>query len=315
MKIAILDKGTLGADINLTPLRSLGETAEYESTSPENVAERIAAADVAVINKVKLNGTNLHAAKNLKLICVAATGYDNIDTAYCREHGIALCNVPGYSTESVAQLTLAMALSLSTNLTQYRDFTHSGAYTNSGVANKVSPVFHEISSMTWGVVGGGGIGARVASVAKALGCRVIVCRRKKEEVYEQMELDELCECADIISLHVPLTEETRGMINRELIAKMKKGAILINVARGAVADEAALAEAVESGHLGGLGIDVYSSEPFPANHPFTRILSYKNVCLTPHMAWGAYESRNRCIEEIGKNIYSFFAGKNRNRIV
>ncbi|MBQ7291438.1 MAG: hydroxyacid dehydrogenase [Clostridia bacterium] len=315
MKIAILDKGTLGADINLTPLRSLGETAEYESTSPENVAERIAAADVAVINKVKLNGTNLPAAKNLKLICVAATGYDNIDTAYCRENGIALCNVPGYSTESVAQLTLAMALSLSTNLTQYRDFTHSGAYTNSGVANKVSPVFHEISSMTWGVVGGGGIGARVASVAKALGCRVIVCRRKKEEVYEQMELDELCECADIISLHVPLTEETRGMINRELIAKMKKGAILINVARGAVADEAALAEAVESGHLGGLGIDVYSSEPFPANHPFTRILSYKNVCLTPHMAWGAYESRNRCIEEIGKNISAFFAGENRNRIV
>ncbi|MBQ8861181.1 MAG: hypothetical protein IJ021_00400 [Clostridia bacterium] len=119
----------------------------------------------------------------------------------------------------------------------------------------------------------------------------------------------------MISLHVPLTEETRGMINRELIAKMKKGAILINVARGAVADEAALAEAVESGHLGGLGIDVYSSEPFPANHPFTRILSYKNVCLTPHMAWGAYESRNHCIEEIGKNIYSFFAGKNRNRIV
>ncbi len=315
MKIAILDKGTLGSDINLTPLRSLGETAEYESTAPADVAARIAEADVVVINKVKLNGTNLPAAKKLKLICVAATGYDNIDTAYCRAHGIALCNVPGYSTESVAQLTLAMALSLATNLTQYREYTHSGAYSASGVANKVSPVFHEISSMTWGVVGGGGIGARVAGVAKALGCRVIVCRRKKEEVYEQMELDELCECADIISLHVPLTEETRGMLNRERIAKMKKGAIVINVARGAVADEAALAEAVESGHLGGLGIDVYSAEPFPAEHPFTRILGHENVCLTPHMAWGAYEARNRCVEEIGKNISAFFAEETRNRIV
>ena len=304
MKIAILDKGTLGSDINLTPLRALGETAEYESTAPADVASRIADADVVVINKVKLNGTNLPLAKNLKLICVAATGYDNIDTAYCCTHGIALCNVPGYSTESVAQLTLAMALALTTNLTQYR-----------GVANKVSPVFHEISSMTWGIVGGGGIGARVAGVAKALGCRVIVCRRKKEEVYEQMELDELIECADIISLHVPLTEETRGMLNRERIAKMKKGAILINVARGAVADEAALAEAVESGHLGGLGIDVYSAEPFSAEHPFTRILGRENVCLTPHMAWGAYEARNRCVEEIGKNVFSFFAGEIRNRIV
>jgi glycerate dehydrogenase len=315
MKIVILDKGTLGDDVNLSPLRSLGETAEYEKTSPSDVSERIADADVVVVNKIKLNGANLPSAKNLKLICVSATGYDNIDTEYCRNHGIALCNVPGYSTESVAQLTLAMALSLTTNLTEYREYTHSGAYTASGTANKVSPVFHEISSMTWGVVGGGGIGARVASVAKALGCRVIVCRRKKEEVYEQMEIDELCACSDIISLHVPLTEETRGMINRERIAKMKKGTVLINVARGAVADEAALAEAVENGHLGGIGVDVYSAEPFPADHPFTRILSCKNVCLTPHMAWGAYESRNRCIEEIGKNIFSFFSGETRNRIV
>ncbi len=315
MKIAILDKGTLGADINLTPLRSLGETAEYESTAPADVAARIEDADVAVVNKIKLNGTNLPAAKKLRLICIAATGYDNIDTDFCRAHGIALCNVPGYSTESVAQLTLAMALALTTNLTSYREYTHSGAYSASGTANKVSPVFHEISSMTWGIVGGGGIGARVASVAKALGCRVVVCRRKKEEVYEQMELDTLCECADIISLHVPLTEETRSMINRERIAKMKKGAVLINVARGAVADEAALAEAVESGHLGGLGIDVYSAEPFPAEHPFTRLLGRENVCLTPHMAWGAYESRNRCVAEIGKNIAAFFAGETRNRIV
>ncbi len=315
MKIAILDKGTLGDDIDLTPLRSLGETAEYEKTAPEEVIERIEDAEVVVINKIKLGTFNLPAAKKLRLICVTATGYDNVDIAYCKEHGIAFCNVPGYSTESVAQVTLAMALSLSTNLTQYRNFTHSGSYTEGGAANRVSPVFHEISSMTWGVVGGGGIGAKVASVAKALGCRVLMCRRKKEELYEQATIDEICEKADIISLHVPLSDETRDMISRERIEKMKKGAILVNVARGAVCDEAALADAVESGKLGGLGIDVYSAEPFPADHPFSRILGLENVCLTPHMAWGAYEARNRCVSEIGKNISAFFAGEKRNRIV
>jgi glycerate dehydrogenase len=315
MKIVILDKGTLGEDIDLSPLRALGETAEYEKTSPEDVAARIADADVLVINKIKLGEANLPFAKKLRLICVSATGYDNIDTVYCRAHGIALCNVPGYSTESVAQLTLAMALSLATNLTQYRSFTHSGAYTESGKANSVSPVFHEISSMTWGVVGGGGIGARVAGIASALGCRVLMCRRKKEELYEQATIDEICKEADIISLHVPLSDETRGMISRERIAEMKNGAILINVARGAVCDEEALAEAIENGKLGGLGVDVYSCEPFGKDHPFSRILSRENVCLTPHMAWGAQESRNRCVREIGKNISAFLGGEARNRIV
>lgn len=315
MKIVILDKETLGADIDLTPLRALGETEEYDSTTQEEVCARIKDADVVVLNKIKLNKSNLPAAKKLRLICVSATGYDNIDTEYCAANSIALCNVPGYSTESVAQLTLAMALSLATNLTSYRSFTHSGAYTESGVANKVSPVFHEISSMTWGIVGGGAIGARVASVAKALGCRVLICRRKKEEVFEQATLDEICEKSDIISLHVPLSEQTRGMISREHIAKMKKGAIVINVARGAVADEEALAEAIESGKLGGLGIDVYSAEPFAKDHPYTRLLGRENVCLTPHMAWGAYEARNRCICEIGKNIAAFLVGEKRNRIV
>ena len=315
MKIAILDAGTLGSDINLTPLRSLGTTVEYISTAPEDVAARISDCDVLVVNKIKLNETNLPYAKKLRLICVAATGYDNIDTVYCKAHGIALCNVPGYSTESVAQLTLAMALSLSTNLTQYRSFTHSGEYTESGYANKVSPVFHELSSLTWGVVGGGGIGARVASVAEALGCRVLMCRRKKEERYEQATIDEICEKADIISLHVPLTDETRGMINRERIAKMKPNAILINVARGAVTDEEALAEAIENGKIGGLCVDVYSVEPFSKEHPFSRILDKDNVCFTPHMAWGAYEARNRCVEVIGKNVSAFFAGETKNRIV
>lgn len=315
MKIAILDRGTLGADIDLSPLRSIAETEEYEKTAPEQVASRLIDADVAVVNKIKLNRENLPFCKKLKLICVAATGFDNIDTEYCKEHNIALCNVPGYSTESVAQITLAMALSLVSHITEYRNFVHSGEYSASGTANRVTPVFHEMSSMTWGVVGGGGIGSRVAAIAQALGCKVLMCRKKKDKRYEQVDIDELCRRSDIISLHVPLDNGTKNLINSERIAKMKDGAVLVNVSRGAVTDEKALADALLSGKLGGIGIDVYSCEPFGTDHPFYGLLDKDNVCFTPHMAWGAAEARNRCIREIGKNISAFFAGEVRNRIV
>lgn len=315
MKIAVLDAGTLGADLDLSPLRAVGETAEYETTAPEQVAQRLRDAHVAVVNKIKLNASNLGGAENLKLICVAATGYDNIDTAYCKERGIALCNVPGYSTDSVAQLTLSMVLSLTTHLTEYRNFVHSGEYSAGNIANRLTPVYHEVSSMTWGVVGGGGIGGRVARIAEAMGCRVLMCRRKADPHFETVDLDTLCEQADIISLHVPLTDETRGMINAARLAKMKDGAVLVNVARGAVCDEAAVADAVESGKLGGFGCDVFSAEPFKGDHPFTRLLGRDNVCLTPHMAWGSAEARARCVAVMAKNITAFFGGESQNRIV
>lgn len=315
MKIVLLDTATLGYDLDLSPITSLGDAVEYENTAPEQISQRLRGANVAVLNKLKLNASNLSEAKDLKLICVAATGYDNIDTEYCRAHGIALCNVPGYSTDSVAQITLAMALSLASKLTEYNSFVHSGDYTASGVANKLTPVYHELSSMTWGIVGGGAIGSRVARVAEAMGCKVLVCRRKPDNRYEQVDIDEICRRSDIISLHVPLTDQTRGMISRERIASMKPGAILINVARGAVTDEQALADAIETGHLGGIGIDVYSKEPFGTDHPFYRLLGRENVCLTPHMAWGSAESRARCVATMAENITRFFAGNAQNRIV
>ncbi len=315
MKITVLDKATLGADINLSPLYAKGDVTEFDTTAPELVSERIADTDVVVINKIKLNQTNLNTAKNLKLICVAATGYDNIDLDYCRQNGIALCNVPGYSTDSVAQLTLSMALSLYTNLFSYRDFVNSGDYTKSGIANRLTPVYHEITGKTFGVVGGGKIATKVAEVATALGCKVIMCRQKTTGDYPLCDIDTLCRESDIISLHVPLNEKTRGLISRARIDSMKQGAIVINTARGAVCDEEALTDALLSGHLGGLGIDVYSQEPFSADHPYNKILGRDNVCLTPHMAWGAYESRNRCVEIMAKNIEMFFKNTPQNQIV
>ncbi|MBO5006619.1 MAG: hydroxyacid dehydrogenase, partial [Clostridia bacterium] len=167
----------------------------------------------------------------------------------------------------------------------------------------------------WGIVGGGGIGSRVADIAKAFGCNVLICRRKPDDRYEQVDIDELCERADIITLHVPLNDGTRGIINAERISKMKKNTILVNVSRGAVTDEAALAKAIKDEKIGGIGVDVYSVEPFGKDHPFYEILDKDNVCLTPHMAWGAYEARNRCVREIGKNVSAFFSGELRNRIV
>ena len=315
MKIVILDSATLGSDIDLSPIYGAGEVTEYKSTPPEALCDRIKDADTIVVNKIRLGRNELEKALNLKLICITATGYDNIDASYCRHRGIALCNVPAYSTDSVAQVTAAMALSLCCRMNEYTDFVNSGAYTASGVANRLTPVYREISSMTWGIVGGGAIGSRVAEIATCLGAKVLICRRKTDDRYENADIDTLVERSDIISLHLPLTDETRNLISRERIKKMKKDAILINVARGAVVDEEALTEAMEHGRIGGLGIDVYSNEPFGKNHPFTRILGNPRVLLTPHMAWGAAEARARCVNIIANNIYCFYNQKSVNRIV
>lgn len=315
MKIVMLDAGTLGVDLDLSPVLSLGEVDVYPASTPDVVVERLQGADVAVLNKIKMTREVLTALPSLKLICVTATGYDNIDLACCQERGITLCNVPAYSTDSVAQLTLAMVLSLVNRLPAYREYVHSGAYTASGMANHLTPVYHELSSMTFGVVGGGNIGGKVATVAAALGARVLVNRRVQDPVFETVDIDTLCRESDIITVHLPLTEATRGIISRERIASMKKGAIFVNVARGAVADEEALAQAIESGHLGGLGVDVFTTEPFGADHPFSRILDRDNVCLTPHMAWGSFEARSRCLAVVAENITRFFEKKTQNKIV
>ena len=314
MKIVVLDAATLGADIDLTPLTEQGTVTVWENTAPEEIPERIADAEVIVSNKVKLTEAVLRHGKNLKLICLAATGYDCVDTAYCGRNGIGVCNVPGYSTHSVAQLTAALALELTNHLGVYRAYVHSGAYSRSGVANALTPVWHELYGKTWGIVGGGSIGRQVAKIAEAFGCRVLVCRRKPDEAYETADVDTLCRESDIISIHVPLTEKTRGMIGRKQIGMMKETAIVINAARGAVTDEEALAEAVKAGRIAGLGVDVYSQEPFGADHPFSSILDLPNVCLTPHTAWGAIETRNRCIAMVAENISAFCQGMWKNRV-
>lgn len=315
MKIVILDAKTLGGDLEFSAIEKLGELTVYQTTSALQLEERIRDAEIIIVNKIKLGEDNLGAAKNLKLICVTATGYDNIDVNFCWRAQIGVCNIKGYSTDSVAQVTLSMALSLTTHLGEFDAYVKDGRYTESGVQNRLKPYFHEIKECTWGIIGYGNIGGEVARMARALGCEVLIAPHKKIGEYDYfVSLDELMERSDIISIHVPLTAETREMINKNRIDKMKDGAVLINVSRGAVTDEAAVAEAVIDGKIGGLGIDVYTTEPLTADSPYNRILNRKNVIFTPHMAWGAYEARVRCINEIAKNIETFLMGGKRNRV-
>ncbi len=315
MKIVILDAATLGADIDLSGFEQLGEVEKFPLTLRQQVAERVKDCDVCIVNKVKLDEEVLKNAENLKLICVSATGYDNIDTDYCKSRSIAVCNVAGYSVNSVSQLTLAMVLSASVNLWEYRNSVCDGSYTEGGVQNILTPVYHELCGKVWGIIGYGAIGKKVGAAAKALGCRVVVNKRTPVPDEECLGLEELIKISDIITIHTPLTEETRNLIGEKEISLMKNGVFLVNVARGAVTDEYAVAKAIESGKIGFFGCDVYSQEPMPEDHPLFAVKDRKNVCLTPHMAWGAYESRMRCVDEMCKNIVSFFKGERRNRIV
>lgn len=316
MKIVILDAETMGADLDFSPLKRFGELVVYPSTAPGFLTKRIADADIIVVNKIKLNRDNLEGAKRLKLICLTATGYDNIDINYCWQREIGVCNVKAYSTESVAQVTMLMALELLTHLSEYRTIISSGKYTRGESPLCTAPVFHEIDGLTWGVVGYGAIGRRVAQLASAFGCNILVCSRRMhmECSYDQVTLDELCMKADIISLHVPLNDNTRRMINSRRLKLMKKDAILINVARGDVIDELAACDAVVRGEIGGLASDVYSTEPMTVTSPYNAVTMQSNVILTPHMAWAAYESRVRCIKEVEKNIETFIMGGKRNRV-
>lgn len=314
MKIVVLDAITLGEDLDISKALQYGEMTVYDNTNPEDVAYRINEADVIFVNKVRLNEENLKDAKNLKLICEAATGYDNIDTAYCKRANIAVCNVPGYSVHSVAQVTVSMVLYLANHLPKYTGYTKSGEYSSGKGANILKPVFSELYGKTWGIVGYGAIGKKVAEVARAFGCNILAYKRTPVDDVKCCDIDYLMENSDIISVHIPLSDATRGLISQEKIAKMKKSAILVNTARGLVTDEKALCTAVKEGKIAGFGTDVYSLEPFPIDSPFYEIKDLDNVCLTPHMAWGAKEARERCFNEMLINMQAFFNGEERNRV-
>ena len=314
MKIVVLDRYSLGEDTPLDGLMKFGEVTVYDKTSSDEIEERVADADVLVLNKVRITESILAGAKCLKLICIFATGFDSIDISAARKYGVGVCNVPGYSTDSVALFTVANVLALFTHLREYNSYVVSGEYSTSGAPNRLVPVYHEIKGKTWGIVGLGNIGRAVAEVAKALGARVIANKRTPVSDYECVDIDTLCAESDIITVHCPLNDESRHMINKERIALMKNNVVIVNEARGAVLNEYDIAQAVKNGKIGAFGSDVYSSEPFSADHPFYEIKDFGNVLFTPHAAWGAYEARLRCINVICSNIEAFMRSERLNRV-
>ncbi|MBO5212188.1 MAG: hydroxyacid dehydrogenase [Clostridia bacterium] len=314
MNIVILDYATLGYDLDLSGAEKFGNVIKYEKTAQCEAKDRIKDADIVIVNKIKMTEEVLKSAEKLKLICETATGYDNIDTQYCKRRGILVANTPAYSSSCVAQVTVSMVCSLITHLKEYEECVSSGEYLAQGNANCLVPIYHEICGKTWGIIGFGNIGKAVAKIADAFGCNVIVNKRSPISEYECVDIEALAKRSDIISIHCPLTPETKHLIDKRIFSIMKRDAIVINMARGAVWDEEAAAEAVLNGKIGGLGCDVFSSEPLPKDHPFTALYGLKNVSLTPHMAWGSFESRTRCFNTVLSNIEAFLNGAPENII-
>ena len=315
MKIVILERNSAGLDIPMEPFYRLGEVTEYANTVTDQAAERIRDAEIIVANKVRLNEETLKDAPNVKLICLFATGYDNVDLKYCSRRGIKVANVRNYCTPAVAQHTFTMALWLLEKMSFYDNYVKSGTYGAQDRFSNFDEPFYELEGKTWGIIGMGGIGHKVASIAEAFGCHVIFYSASGQSTcteYERVEFDELLHRSDILSLHCPLSDRTRGLIDLTALRKMKKSAILINVARGPVVNNADLYTALEEGSIAAAGLDVLEQEPITADNPLGKIKDSTKLIITPHMSWASTESRFRLVEETAQNIEAFLKGENRN---
>ncbi len=309
MKIVFLDAKTIGEDIDLSGFDVLGEVVKYGFSTAEEARERSKDADVLILNKVQVNQKTIGEADHLKLVCVTATGTNNLDKEYLDKRGIAWRNVAGYSTESVAQHTFAMLFYLLEKLPYYDNYVKSEKYVNDVSFTHFAKAFHELSGMTYGIIGLGNIGRRVADIAKAFGCRVIyysTSGRNSQPGYERVSFDELLEQSDIVSIHAPLDENTLGLMNKEAFAKMKKSAILLNVGRGPIINEADLAEALNNKTIAAAGLDVLSVEPMQEDNPLRGIKDSERLLITPHIAWAGVEARNRLMGIILGQIKEFF---------
>ncbi len=323
MNIVVLDADSIGHDISLDSWKAYGDVTLYGLTKYEEIPERIKDADIVMTNKCHLDEKALKDAKNVKFIAELATGYNNIDIEYCKAHGIAVANVGGYSTMTVVQHTFALLLSMNEKLSYYSDYINSGAYSESPLFTNVSQGFAELFGKTYGIVGLGTIGKKVAEIATALGCKVIyfsASGHKQEDVpYEYVSFDELLERSDFISIHAPLNEKTKDLFDDAAFSKMKKSAILINVGRGPIVNEEAVASALKNDEILGYGADVFTTEPIPKGSPIAELaksgFSKDRLLLTPHTAWASMDARNRLVSEVEKNLKAFFAGEERNRIV
>lgn len=315
MKLVVLERNSVGTDVDVSCYEKFGEVEYYPNTVAENTAERVKDADIVIVNKAPMNESTLKDAPNVKLICLFATGFDNMDLAYCKSRGIKVANVVNYSTAAVVQHTILLALALEEKLVHYDNYVKSGEYGAQDRFSNFDRPFRELAGKTWGIVGMGNIGRGVARVAQAMGCKVIFYSASGKSTcteYERVELDVLFAQSDILSLHCPLSDRTRGLINKEAFSKMKQSAVLVNVARGPVVDTQALYEALTRGQIAAAGLDVLEKEPISRDNPLNEIKDSTKLIITPHLAWASTEARERLVDEVVKNIQAFLEGEDRN---
>ncbi|MCI5856236.1 MAG: D-2-hydroxyacid dehydrogenase [Agathobacter sp.] len=301
MKIVFLDAKTIGDDIDLSGYKELGEVVTYDFSTTEEARERTKDADVIVLNKVEINEASIGEASHLRLVCVTATGTNNLDKEYLAKRNIPWRNVAGYSTESVAQHTFALLFYLMEKLRYYDDYVKSEKYVEDISFTHFDHVFHELSGKTWGIIGLGSIGRRVADIAKLFGCHVIyysTSGKNNQDGYERASFDELLRNSDIVSVHAPLTPETNGLMNAEAFGKMKPEAIFLNLGRGPIVVEQDLADALNNGQIAAAGLDVLCKEPMAADNPLKMIKDSERLLITPHIAWASIEARTRLMQII-----------------
>ena len=310
LKIVIPDwKTVTGGDIDLSIFERFGEVTAYSLTPDDKLAERIADADIVLCNKAIMNENTLRLAGHLKYIGLFAVGYNNIDTEYTDSRGITVCNAGTYSEDAVAQHTFALILDHFNNVSKYNEFVQAGGWVNSDRFSPFVYPLNELAGKTIGIVGCGSIGGRVAKIADAFGMKVLACGRSPHPdeggIVTWCDFESLLAASDIVTVHCPLNADSYRMFDKAAFAKMKKGAYFINTARGAIMDEDALAEAVESGHLGGAGIDVLEDEPMKSG---CVLLNVEGITITPHVAWAPIETRLRLMDIVTDNIQNFLDG-------
>ncbi len=315
MKIVFMETDSLGDDVDLSIFESFGEVVRYAKSDPKENAERIKDADIIVVNKIPMKEETLCKAENLKLICITATGTNIVDFAYTNARGIDVRNVKNYSTASVVQHTFALLFYVYEKLHFYDTFVKRGDYVLSDIFSVFSNKFHELYGKTWGIIGLGTIGKGVAKIAEAFGAKVVyysTSGKNDDPIYERVNFETLLKNSDIISIHAPLNEATRGLIGEAELKLMKKSAILLNLGRGSIVQEQALADALLQGEIEAAGLDVLEVEPMVANNPLLEVQDSTKLIITPHIAWATIEARVRCVEEVFKNIEAFLKGEERN---
>lgn len=315
MKIVFLETETLGNDVDLSRFDQLGEVKRYPRSNPKENAARIAESDILVVNKVPMNEETLKDADNLKLICITATGTNIVDFTYTNTCNIKVANVKGYSTQSVIQHTFALFFYVFEKLRYYDEFVKSGEYIRSDIFSHFEVKFNELYGKTWGIIGLGEIGRGVAEVAKQFGCKVIyysTSGKNSNPAYEQVDLDTLLRESDVVSIHAPLNQSTENLIGEDELRKMKKSAVLLNLGRGPIINEHALAKALQEDWIAGAGLDVLTVEPMAVDNPLYEIKDSNKLIITPHIAWATVEARQRVVDEVYKNIEAFQKGEPRN---